>query len=161
VAGAPGAVLAGLLLFLREPRAARSTRRVRPERPRSASRPRWRALAARRSYVVNTVSQVIYTFAMGGLATWMPTYFVRERGIPLGTAATTFGVILVVAGFLGTPHRRRLSGRLREALARGPLHRSSGITLVASIAFTLSLRCSRPFAGGEFWSDVRHPCSCS
>jgi len=35
---------------------------------------------------------------MGGLATWMPTYFVRERGIPLGNASTTFGLLLVVAG---------------------------------------------------------------
>jgi sugar phosphate permease len=79
---------------------------------------------------------VIYTFAMGGLATWMPTYFVRERGIPLGTAATTFGLILVVAGFGGT----LAGGRLSDAFARR--HRAahftlSGATLVLSIAFTL------------------------
>jgi MFS transporter, Spinster family, sphingosine-1-phosphate transporter len=136
VAGAPGAALAVLLLLLREP-------------PRGAFDPEGtgaatpldlgaslRALAARRSYLVNTGSQVIYTFAMGGLATWMPTYFVRERGIPLGSAATTFGLILVVAGFLGT----LAGGRLSDAYARR--HRSahftlSGATLVLSIAFTL------------------------
>src|SRR2546430_10910925 len=32
-------------------------------------------------------------FAMGGLATWMPTYFVRERGIPLARATSTFGLL--------------------------------------------------------------------
>jgi len=95
-----------------------------------------RALAARRSYLVNTGAQVIYTFAMGGLATWMPTYFVRERGLSLGTAATTFGLILVVAGFAGT----LVGGRLSDAFAkrsRSAHFTLSGASLVLSIAFTL------------------------
>src|SRR5262249_56646583 len=95
-----------------------------------------RALVARRSWVSNTVAQVIYTFAMGGLATWMPTYFVRERGIPLATAASTFGLILVMAGFLGT----LVGGRLSDALARrvaGAHFVLSGWSLVGSIVFTL------------------------
>src|SRR5262249_44049904 len=94
------------------------------------------ALLARRSYVCNTLAQVIYTFAMGGLATWMPTYFVRERGIPLATAASTFGLLLVIAGFLGT----LLGGRLGDTFARrapGAHFLVSGWTLVASLAFTL------------------------
>ena len=151
VAGAPGAVLAGLLLFLREPpRGALDPPRPSGETPLGLQAS-LRALAARRSYVVNTVSQVIYTFAMGGLATWMPTYFVRERGIPLGTAATTFGVILVVAGFLGT----LTGGRLSDAFAkRWPAAHFtvSGITLVASIAFTLPAVLSPTPA--VFWSAM-------
>src|SRR5713101_7206441 len=73
---------------------------------------------------------------MGGLATWMPTYFVRERGIPLGTAASTFGLLLVVAGFAGT----LVGGHLSDVFAkRAPsAHFTlSGVTLVASVAFTL------------------------
>ncbi|HEV8472835.1 MAG TPA: MFS transporter, partial [Methylomirabilota bacterium] len=95
-----------------------------------------RALVARRSWVSNTIAQVIYTFAMGGLATWMPTYFVRERGLPLATAASTFGLVLVVAGFLGT----LIGGRASDALSRrtpGGHFTLSGWTLVASLAFTL------------------------
>lgn len=137
VAGAPGAVLAVLLLLLPEP--ARGA--LDPVGTAAATTPlglgaSLRALAARRSYLVNSGAQVIYTFAMGGLATWMPTYFVRERGIPLGTAATTFGLILVVAGFGGT----LVGGRLSDALARRyrTAHFTlSGATLVLSIAFTL------------------------
>src|SRR3989442_972092 len=91
IAGAPGAALAFLLLLLAEPRrgaldAAASTAAVSLALGDSL-----RSLARRRSYVVNTAAQVIYTFAMGGLATWMPTYFVRVRGIPLASAAWTFG----------------------------------------------------------------------
>ena len=151
VAGAPGAVLAGLLLFLREPpRGALDPARPSGETPLGL-RASLRALLARRSYVVNTVSQVIYTFAMGGLATWMPTYFVRERGIPLGAAGSTFGAILVVAGFLGTLTGGRLSDAL-EKRWRAAHFTVSGVTLVASITFTLPAVLSATPA--VFWSAM-------
>src|SRR5204863_9562221 len=102
VAGAPGMALAFVLLALVEPpRGARDTVAPGPATPLAVGAS-LRALVSRRSWLSNTVAQVIYTFAMGGLATWMPTYFVRERGIPLATAASTFGLVLVAAGFLGT-----------------------------------------------------------
>src|SRR3989454_1066410 len=135
IAGAPGAALAFLLLLLAEPR--------RGALDGAASAPvslalgdSLRSLARRRSYVVNTTAQVIYTFAMGGLATWMPTYFVRVRGIPLASAASTFGVLLVVAGFLGT----LLGGRVASGVARrwpGADFVVSGWSLTVSIGFTL------------------------
>ncbi len=135
IAGAPGAVLAFLLLRLTEPpRGARDATSVGAT-PLGLG-PSLRALASRRSYLVNTAAQVIYTFAMGGLATWMPTYFVRERGIPLGSAATTFGLLLVAAGFAGT----LLGGRIASAVARrrpGADFTVSGWSLSVSILFTL------------------------
>jgi len=135
VAGAPGVILAFVLLLLAEPQRGARDAAAAAATPLSLSAS-LRALAARRSWVSNTVAQVIYTFAMGGLATWMPTYFVRERGIPLATAASTFGLILVAAGFLGT----LIGGRLSDALARrvpGAHFVLSGWSLVASIVFTL------------------------
>jgi MFS family permease len=135
VAGAPGAALAFLLLLLTEPErgAQDSTHGTATPLGLGSS---LRALASRRSYLVNTASQIIYTFAMGGLATWMPTYFVRERGIPLGSAAATFGLLLVVAGFAGT----LLGGRLSTAVAKRHPNADfivSGWSLAASIVFTL------------------------
>jgi len=136
VAGAPGMILAFVLLMLAEPRrGARDADAPGAATPLSLSAS-LRALVGRRSWLSNTVAQVFYTFAMGGLATWMPTYFVRERGIPLATAASTFGLILVAAGFLGT----LLGGRLSDALARrvpGAHFVLSGWSLVGSIVFTL------------------------
>ena len=135
VAGAPGVVLAFVLLMLREPRRGARDAAAVAATPLSLSAS-LRALVARRSWMANTVAQVIYTFAMGGLATWMPTYFVRERGIPLATAASTFGLVLVAAGFLGT----LLGGRLSDTLARrvaGAHFVLSGWSLVGSIVFTL------------------------
>jgi MFS family permease len=135
VAGAPGAALAFLLLFLTEP--ARGAQ----DSTHGAATPlglvsSLRALTSHRSYNVNTAAQIIYTFSMGGLATWMPTYFVRERGITLGSAATTFGLLLVVAGFAGT----LLGGNISASVARrhpGADFIVSGWSLVASIVFTL------------------------
>jgi MFS transporter, Spinster family, sphingosine-1-phosphate transporter len=136
VAGAPGAALAFVLLLLTEPRrgAMDPPGAVAPASltPTASIR----ILLARRSYVVNTAAQIIYTFAMGGLATWMPTYFVRARGIPLATASATFGLLLVVAGFAGT----LLGGRIASAVTKrwpGADFTVSGWSLVASIAFTV------------------------
>jgi MFS family permease len=134
VAGAPGIALAFVLLLLVEPR--RGAFDAAPARPASASSASMRTLFARKSYTVNTAAQIIYTFAMGGLATWAPAYFVRERGISLAVASTTFGLLLVIAGFLGT----LIGGRLAQTLARrwpGADFVLSGWSLTISIVFTL------------------------
>ncbi len=134
VAGLPGALLGLSLLLLREPPRGSFD-------PASAHTPLGlaasaRALLARPSFAANAAAQVIYTFAMGGLATWMPTYFLRERGIPLGRAAATFGSLLFVAGLAGT----LLGGQLGDRLARrvrGAQFAISGWGLLGSLGFTL------------------------
>jgi len=148
VAGAPGAVLAFVLLLLKEPRrGAMDPPAVTAAVPLEL-RASLHALRRRRSYVVNTAAQIIYTFAMGGLATWMPTYFVRERGLNLAAASATFGVILVIAGFAGT----LAGGRIASLVAKrrpGADFTVSGVALVASIVFTsLAVLAPQPIV---FW----------
>jgi MFS family permease len=66
----------------------------------------------------------------------MPTYFVRDRGIPLARASSIFGLLLVVAGFAGT----LLGGRLSSAVGRrrpGADFSVSGWSLAASLVFTI------------------------
>jgi sugar phosphate permease len=95
-----------------------------------------KALRARRSYLVNTAAQTLYTFSIGGLAHWMPTYFQRERGIPIAQASQLFGMLLLIAGFLGTV----TGGQLGDRLARrspGAHFSMSGAGLLASIPTTL------------------------
>jgi len=135
VAGLPGAVLAFMLLLLAEP--TRGALDAAPCAPVPlALGCSLRALVSRRSYLVNTVAQIIYTFAMGGLATWMPTYFVRVRMIPLARASSTFGLLLVAAGFAGT----LVGGALTSRLARrspGAEFTVAGWSLTGSLAFTV------------------------
>jgi len=134
-AGIPGAVLALTLLCLAEPERGASDRADTGPATPLALGPSLRALCARKSYLYNTAAQVLYTFAMGGLATWMPTYYVRERSLPLGTASTTFGLLLLIAGFAGTVLGGQLTDRLAARL-RGAQFAISGWGLVLSLLFT-------------------------
>src|SRR5204862_6331072 len=73
---------------------------------------------------------------VGGLAFWMPTYFVEVRHIPLEVAARNFGIVLVLAGFAGT----MIGGRGGDALSRRLPDGHfvlPGVAFVASLPFTL------------------------
>jgi len=130
VAGAPGAALAAVLLTFRDPvRGAFDA--VKAHVPKAA-RDTFAALRARPSYVYNTVGQVIYTFTVGGLAFWMPTYFEDVRHLSNEVATRNFGLVLVLAGFAGT----LIGGRGGDALAR---RRSDGHFLLSGGAFVASL----------------------
>jgi len=136
IVGGPGALLGVALLFLREPQRGRFDPPSTAPATSAALGPSLRALASRRSYLFNTVGQTLYTFSTGGLAYWMPTYFFRERGIPLATAATTFGGLLALAGFAAT----LLGGQLGDRLApriRGSHFAVAGAGLLASVPFTV------------------------
>ena len=117
VAGVPGLLLA--LWVLRVPDPPRGT--MDPGRDRSpqldcapaAQRPGVLAalrqtltlyvqLARHRSYALTVLGYAAYTFAVGGLAFWMPTFLERVRTVSVSQATTGFGAIVVVTGFVGT-----------------------------------------------------------
>jgi MFS family permease len=136
VAGGPGLLCALALLVLREPPRGRfdDGREAAKQLPLLEF---LRTLRARPSYFFNMAAQTVYTFTMGGLGAWMPTYFVRERGISVASAGTIFGVLLLVTGFMGT----LIGGRIGDKLAHK--HRSahfgfSGLTMLAAIPFTVT-----------------------
>ena len=94
------------------------------------------ALFARRSWVVNTAAQTIFSFTVGGLGAWMPTYFVRVRGLKLSFATAAFGGVLLLAGFAGTLVGGRWGDRLAARRADGHF-RLSGTALLLSAPFTV------------------------
>ncbi len=59
-------------------------------------------LLQRTPYLLTVLGYAAYTFAVGGLAFWMPTFLERARDIPAAQATTGFGAIVVVTGFAGT-----------------------------------------------------------
>ncbi len=59
-------------------------------------------LLKNRPYLFTILGYAAYTFAMGGLAAWMPAFLERVRGLPHGTATISFGYIVVITGFVGT-----------------------------------------------------------
>jgi hypothetical protein len=60
------------------------------------------ALLRNKPYALTILGYAAYTFAMGGLAYWMPAFLERMRGVPADEATVSFGAIVVITGFLGT-----------------------------------------------------------
>ncbi len=101
VAGIPGLALAVLCLWLRDPPRG-SQDAGGPDSAAPSTRTTYRLLLVNRPYVFTVLGYAAYTFAMGGLAYWMPAFLERVRGIPQAQATVSFGAIVVVTGFIGT-----------------------------------------------------------
>jgi MFS family permease len=100
LAGAPGVVL-GLLAFrMAEPARGAGEGAVTAERTfdkRAAL-----DLVRNRSFVWTTLGMAAMTFALGGLAYWVPTFFHRIRGLSIDRANALFGGMTVASGLVGT-----------------------------------------------------------
>lgn len=117
VAGVPGLVLAALCLWMRDPPRGNQDTDLSPaDKARidsaisssniadlgSATKATYLHLLRNRPYVFAVLGYAAYTFAMGGLASWMPAFLERVRGMPHGQATISFGYIVVITGFVGT-----------------------------------------------------------
>jgi MFS family permease len=151
VAGGPGILLACMLLLLREPTRGRLDGLVTSTPKELPLRDFLRTLGQRPSYFINMSAQTFYTFTMGGLGAWMPTYFVRERHLGVAQAGTLFGGLLLAAGFVGT----LLGGVVGDRLAakyRSAHFTFSAVTLLASLPFTImAITSANPWV---YWSAM-------
>ena len=55
-----------------------------------------------KSFVYVCLAEAMATFTLGGLAAWMPTYFHRYFGFSVAQAGTYFGIMIIIAGSIGT-----------------------------------------------------------
>jgi sugar phosphate permease len=117
VAGVPGLVLAALCLWMKDPPRGSQDADLSPadkariDSANSSSKSAglgseikatYLHLLRNRPYVFMVLGYAAYTFAMGGLASWMPAFLERVRGMPHGQATISFGYIVVITGFVGT-----------------------------------------------------------
>ena len=102
VAGAPGLLLALLVMFVREvPRGLHDEQGSTPTAPRSAVNS-YLHLFRNRQYLLTCLGYAMWTFALGGLGVWTPAFLERVRGMSRQDATVTFGAIVLVTGFVGT-----------------------------------------------------------
>jgi predicted MFS family arabinose efflux permease len=104
VAGIPGLALAVLCFGLRDPPRGSQDRESPPEGgvAKSSSAATYRQLLRNKPYRLTILGYAAYTFALGGLAFWMPAFLERVRGMERSQATVSFGAIVVVTGFIGT-----------------------------------------------------------
>ncbi len=103
VAGAPGLLLALLVLAVREvPRGQHDDSAIQHAPTRKTMIGAYSDLLHNVQYILAVLGYAAYTFALGGLAIWTPAFLERVRGLPRHDATVSFGAIVLLTGFTGT-----------------------------------------------------------
>lgn len=118
--GVPGLLLALPVALLRTPpRGGDDAPRHDGLRQRAASG--YAALFRNRSFVYNTLAMSAMTFAIGGLAQWLPSFLHRFHALDVARGNMLFGTITVLAGILGTLTGGWLGDRWQKRNGKGYL----------------------------------------
>jgi len=98
VAAAPGVIIALCFwLFVREPRRGTSD-----TLQATATRTSFVGLFRNPAYWTATLGLAMWTFSVGGISTWLPTFLTRFAGYSVAGAGLTAGEITAVDGLLAT-----------------------------------------------------------
>jgi MFS transporter, Spinster family, sphingosine-1-phosphate transporter len=142
VAGAPGMLLAFLVLRIKDP--PRGSQDDGPSGPSRSPIAIYSSLLRQAPYMLVVLGYAAYTFALGGLAVWMPNFLEHVHNIPAVKATTTFGAIVVVTGFLGTFAGGWLGDYWIKSSRQAYLWMSGWITLVAAPLTFVALTAASP-----------------
>jgi MFS family permease len=98
-AGAPGLVLALVLLPFKEPERGGKDGTKTSETPTVKD---ILNLVRIPDYMLVVAGYCAYTFALGAFGLWGPTFLVRVHNVPVANAGSFFGAVLVISGLVGT-----------------------------------------------------------
>lgn len=150
VAGAPGILLAVIVLRLPDPPRGVQDEATSPTHTASVAADKkspaaiyWHLLR-QAPYMLVVLGYAAYTFALGGLAVWMPNFLERVHGIPAVKATTSFGAIVVVTGFLGTFIGGWLGDYWIKSSRQAYLWMSGWVTLLAAPFAYVALTAQAP-----------------
>ena len=132
----PGILLGVWSLFMREPPRAQADQVSPLAAPRARSLD-YLILLRTPSYVLCSLGMAAMTFAIGGIAFWMPYYLENRPGVS-GSPTTTFGVITVVAGLTATLLGGWLGDKLRGRFS-GSYFLVSGAAMLAGFPLFLAV----------------------
>jgi MFS family permease len=128
----PGILLAVWAMVMPEPRrgAAEASTLARPARLAD-----FKTFLRTPSYVFNTLGMTMMTFALGGLAFWMPRYMYKYRQAgDLGEVNLIFGALTVVSGIAATLLGGYVGDKLRSRYS-GSYFLVSGIGMLVGLPF--------------------------
>ena len=149
--GLPGLALSVPLLFLADP--PRGGQAPDGRSPDEGLTRALRRFLANRTFVHATLSMAAMTFALGGLAQWVPSFLHRTFSLDVARGNTLFGMLTVVAGIVGTLAGGWLGDRLQRTSAAGYLHVSAaGFLIGAPMAALAILSSSLPLCLGAIFA---------
>jgi MFS family permease len=117
--GVPGLLLAIPIALLRTP--PRGGDDAQPLAREGNISTGYAALFRNRSFVYNTLAMAAMTFAIGGLAQWIPSFLNRSHSLDVARGNTLFGATTVLAGILGTMTGGWLGDRWQKSNGKGYL----------------------------------------
>jgi MFS transporter, Spinster family, sphingosine-1-phosphate transporter len=150
----PGLLLGILSFFMKEP--PRGASDGLADAPHGRVRLRdYGVLLRTPSWVICTLGMTAMTFAIGGIAFWMPYYLAQRPGAP-PSATVIFGGITCVAGLVATLVGGMAGDRLRARFS-GSYFLVSGVAMIAGFPFLL-LTLDAPFPRIWIWLSVASFC---
>jgi sugar phosphate permease len=129
VAGAPGLVLALIALALKDPP------REDGGTPTPTGYRSYLPLLENPPYRRTVLGYIAYTFALGGISFWMPSFLVRVHHMSQADATKNLGIVVAITGLVGT----FAGGWIADALAKRTRQANlwlSGVTMLAAVPLT-------------------------
>lgn len=158
--GAPGVVAAVAVLFLPEPIRGLSeglgAEKLKAHERAGASRDDYIDLMVNSSYTYSVLGMAFYTFAIGGLAFWLPKFLITTKGIDQTRVGFLVGLTTLFAAVIGMSAGGWLADRLAKANPRA-LFVVPGLALVGSIPFLLLAvygKTERSVFAGIFFAEA-------
>jgi predicted MFS family arabinose efflux permease len=149
VVGVPAVLAAAAAPFLPEPVRGASEGveegRLRAQEQAGASREDYRDLMVNSSYTYSVFGMTAYTFAIGGLLVWVPSFLISTRGMPKLYATSRLGLVTLFAALAGMSIGGWASDRLARTNPRA-LFVVPGLAMLASIPFLLVAMLARDHA---------------
>lgn len=127
IVGFPGLILSVLLMRLQDPRKTQ-------EHTGFSIKELTSVLRSSPSYLLATFGYCAYTFVVGGIAHWIPSFIQRTHGLSELSANTLFGGIAVGSGLFGTLAGGYLGDHLNKKASGGHL-KISAISMLLALPF--------------------------
>lgn len=143
LAAVPGLILTVPILRLREPQRGATEKSFSTAYPRIED---YLSLFRNRSFVMTTLAMAAMTFALGGLAQWVPTFLYRIHGQNVATGNMLFGSITIISGITGTLSGGWLGDRFQRRSGKGYLM-VSGAGFLAGTPFAVYAITSSSLTG--------------
>lgn len=146
----PGVIIGLLCFFMKDPprHASAVPKSNKPDLGR------YLTLMKIPSYAYNCAAMTFMTFAIGGIAFWMPRYLKVDRGLPEIQATLVFGVVSAAAGLIATIVGGVIGDRLRSRYPGSYFHVSAVGLILGMPMVMLMMITPFPYAWGVLFAAV-------